>query len=455
MADAYPSVAGVAAAASAFARFHPRQCTLREIGRSREGRPLHLLSYGRGRRNVLVVAGPHSDERVGSATALRLAERVAADPWLHARADATWHFLLCLDPDGTVRSEEGPAVRRTPAAHFRHSYRPPADEQPEWAPSVRDPADQLPESRVLIELIDELRPFLQCSLHGNDLGGSWIQLTRDLPGLAEPLGKLSAERDVPVQTGTYDALYWTVSGPGVYVMPEPGRPAQFDSLPEDVNRSTWIQPHAYGGMTALFEVPMWASGKVADTDPHPDPARALHHLATLLRHQSAQVTMLLDQVRPLLPPPGTDGPRSGRPPADWARPASGVPGERATLLRIAEDLTGICPQIADDWDRLHPSPVPLTRAHLTALDIAARRISLRATGTLLRLLGSLPDAVLLPGERLPATARTRVRLQCERQLTRWSDDLAAGHALAWVPVPDQVDLQSETVLATFRLLNEE
>lgn len=99
--------------------------------------------------------------------------------------------------------------------------------------------------------------------------------------------------------------------------------------------------------------------------------------------------------------------------------------------------------------------MPLTRAHLTALDIAARRISLRATGTLLRLLGSLPDAVLLPGERLPATARTRVRLQCERQLTRWSDDLAAGHALAWVPVPDQVDLQSETVLATFRLLNEE
>ncbi|MYS20797.1 MULTISPECIES: M14 family zinc carboxypeptidase, partial [unclassified Streptomyces] len=296
MADAYPSVAGVAAAASAFARFHPRQSALREIGQSREGRPLHLLSYGRGRRNVLVVAGPHSDERIGSATALRLAERVAADPWLHARADATWHFLLCLDPDGTVRSEEGPAVRRTPAEHFRHSYRPPADEQPEWAPSIRPADDQLPESKVLVGLIDELRPFLQCSLHGNDLGGSWIQLTRDLPGLAEPLGKLSAERDVPVQTGTYDALYWTVSGPGVYVMPEPGRPAQFESLPEDVNRSTWIRPHTYGGMTALFEVPMWASRKVTDTDPHPDPARALAGLATLLRHQSGRARTLLELV---------------------------------------------------------------------------------------------------------------------------------------------------------------
>lgn len=424
MADAYPSVAGVAAAASAFARFHPGLCTLREIGRSREGRPLHLLTVGRGRRNVLVVAGPHSDERIGSATALRLAERVALDPTLHARAAAAWHFLLCLDPDGTVRTEAGPAVRRTPAEHFRHAYRPPADEQPEWAPSIRPENDQLPESQALIDLIDELRPFLQCSLHGNDLGGSWIQLTRDIPGLAEPLLKLSAERDVPVQTGTYDAMYWTVSGPGVYVMPAPGERTQFESLPEDVNRSTWIRPHQYGGMTALFEVPMWASRKVADTEPHPDPARAMAELAALLRRQSDRTGALLERVRLLLPDPG----------AKDTRP----------LLRLAEELAAICRDVAGDWDRLHPSPVPLTRAHLNALDIAARRISLRATGILLRLL-----------DGVPGPAQARVRTTCEHQLTRWAGQLEAGHKLAWVPVTDQVDLQAETVLAAFRLLTAE
>ncbi|HEY5832732.1 M14 family zinc carboxypeptidase [Streptomyces sp.] len=426
MADAYPSVAEVAAAASAFARSHPGLCALREIGRSREGRPLRVLTVGRtgaGRRNVLVVAGPHSDERIGPATALKLAGRVAADPLLHARAGAAWHFLLCLDPDGTIRSEAGPAVRRTPAEHFRHAYRPPADEQPEWAPSIRPADDQLPESRALVDLIDELRPFLQCSLHGNDLGGSWIQLTRDIPGLAEPLGKLSAERDVPVQTGTYDALYWPSSGPGVYVMPAPGERAQFESLPEDVNRSTWIRPHRYGGMTALFEVPMWASRKVADTAPHPDPARAMAGLAALLRRQSDRTGVLLDRVRPLLPDPGSPA----------ARP----------LLRIAAELAGICRDVADDWDRLHPSPVPLTLAHLSALDIAARRISLRVTGVLLRLL-----------DGLPGPAEARVRASCEQQLTRWAGELEAGHHLAWVPVTDQVGLQSETVLAAFRLLNE-
>lgn len=384
---------------------------------------MQLLTVGRGRRQVLVVAGPHSDERVGSATALRLAARVAADAALHSRADAAWHFLLCLDPDGTVRSEAGPAVRRTPAEHFRHAYRPPADEQPEWAPSIRPPGDQLPESRALVGLIDELRPELQCSLHGNDLGGSWIQLTRDLPGLAEPLGKLSAERDVPVQTGTYDAMYWKVSGPGVYVMPEPGERAQFASLPEDVNRSTWIRPHRYGGMTALFEVPMWASRHVADSSPHPDPARALGELAALLRYQAGRTRALLDEVRPLVPDPDS--------------------GLRRTLLRLAGELAAICLDVADDWAAMHPSPVPLTRAHLTALDIAARRISLRATGILLRLLDGVPGA-----------AQARLRTSCELQLTLWSRALEAGHDLAWVPVADQVELQSQTVLAAFRLLTE-
>lgn len=421
-ADAYPSVAEVAAAASAFARLRPGLCGLREVGRSRQGRPLLLLTVGRGRRNVLVVAGPHSDERVGAATALRLAERVTADSRLHVRADASWHFLLCLDPDGTLHTEAGPAVRRTPAEHFRHAYRPPADEQPEWAPSLRAADDQLPESLALTGLIDELRPFLQCSLHGNDLGGSWVQLTRDLPGLAEPLLKLSAERDVPVQTGTYDAMYWTVSGPGVYVMPAPGEPTQFASLPEDVNRSTWIRPHRYGGMTALFEVPMWASRKVADTAPHPDPARAMTELAGLLRRQSARTAALLERVRPLLPEPG------GAPAAP-------------PLLRVAEELATVSRSVAGDWEEFHRPPVELTIAHLNALDIAARRISLRATGVLLRLLDGLPGA-----------APAHVRAACEHQLSHWADELSAGHDLAWVPVDVQTDLQAESVLAAFRLL---
>lgn len=408
--DAYPGVAGVVASASAFVRFRPGLCTLRVVGRSREGRPLYVLTVGRDRprvRNVLVVAGPHADERVGAASAMRIAERVALDPRLHAGAGAAWHFLLCLDPDGTLRTESGPAVRRTPAEHFRYAYRPPADEQPEWAPSIRPADDALPESEALIALIDELRPVLQCSLHGNDIGGAWVQLTRELPGLAEALGKICAERDVPVQTGTYDALYWPETGPGVYLMPGPGEQAQFDSLPEDVGGSTWTRPHAYGGMTALFEVPMWASPGVADSSVHPDPARALADTAARLREQSRTAEQLLRRVR-------------GR-----------VPARDPRLLRIASGLAEMAPQVAAEWEGLHAAPpVRLTRAHVAALDVAARRMALRLAGALAQL-GSA---------------------EAESLLTAWAADLAATHTLTWLPVPTQVDLQTESVLTAARLL---
>ena len=135
-------------------------------------------------------------------------------------------------------------------------------------------------------------------------------------------------------------------------------------------------------------------------------------------------------------------------------PGGGLAARRGTLLRIAEGLAAICPKVADDWERLHTPPVQLTRAHLTALDIAARRLSLRAAGTLLRLLDGLPGAPGAPRAGVAAGPQARVRVRCERQLTRWADELAVGHDLAWVPVADQVDLQSETVLAAFRLISE-
>jgi len=432
MADAFPSLAGVTASAAALARDLPGLCELRVIGHSRERRPLHVLSAGRGRRDVLVVAAPHADERVGPATAMRLAELVAGDPALSAGADTTWHFLLCLDPDATVRNETGPAVRRTPAAHFRHAYRPPADEQPEWAPSVRPPEDQLPESRALMDFIDERKPFLVCSLHGNDIGGSWVQLTRDVPGVADPLAKLSAEHGVPVQTGTWDAMFWRSPGPGVYVLPEPDAPedlagARFDSSPEDVRRGTWVRPHAYGGMTALFEVPMWAGHRVADTALHPEPRRALDGLARLLRRQGERAGALLAETRAVLPPtPDT-----------------------THLLRVAEQLTAVCPRVADDWERLHLAPLPLAAAHVAALDIAARRITLRALGLLLRLLDA-PG-----GANRDGAARAQVRAVCERQLTRWAAEVEERHDPVWVPVDAQAELQAQTVLAVFDRLTSE
>jgi hypothetical protein len=158
----YPTVDELGAAAAALAARHPGRARLRRVGTSRAGDPLLLLSVGHGDRQVLVVAGPHANEPVGGATALRLAERALADPRLTDGADATWNLLLCLDPDGLRRNEGWLTGPYTLGRYVRHFFRPGFLEQPEWLPD--GPAGAaLPETRALLALQDELRPFLQTS----------------------------------------------------------------------------------------------------------------------------------------------------------------------------------------------------------------------------------------------------------------------------------------------------
>lgn len=267
----YPTPHELALAARALVDEHPALTRLRRIGASRAGEPLWLLSVGpataaRPAPNVLVVAGAHANEPVGGATALALARHLIREP----SAAAAWHFLLCADPDGA-------ALHRTPRPYslleyHRNFFRPPGPEQPEWAPSLLPPDRLPPETLALTRLIDELRPALQVSLHGTDLGGSWVQLTRDIPGLAEPFGKSAAELHIPVETSASDASGWPSPGAGIFVMPEPGTTADGPFHSEDTRLSTWYHAHRHAGTTAIVEVPMWASDLVDDPAPHPDPA---------------------------------------------------------------------------------------------------------------------------------------------------------------------------------------
>ncbi|GAA3785973.1 M14 family zinc carboxypeptidase [Streptomyces phyllanthi] len=409
------------ARARALVARHPRDARLRRVGTSRAGTPLWLLSVGHGSRHALVVAGPHANEPVGGGTVLRLAERALADPRLCEGADATWNLLLCLDPDGSRRNEGWLAGPYTLGNYFRNFFRPGFLEQPEWLPDGADGA-VLPETRALLDVQDGLRPFFQCSLHGVDVGGGFVELTRDLPGLDRRLAQTAARLGIPRELGPYDTLYWPTLGPAVYRIPPPRRGDLAAAITEAAVESTWFHPHRYGTVTAVVEAPMWGVTAVEDDTPPTDADAVLRAISRTLRHDTALLQDILARVRPSV----STGPDAAR------------------LLAPVDDYLLVGPGIADSWDPdthdAAPRPLPpLDTARLTALAISARRVALRTAGLLHQLVTRSGHD---PARALP---------ELDRLIDDWCADYRDGHGARWIPVARQVEYQSRVVVAAFEL----
>nr|WP_245703119.1 M14 family zinc carboxypeptidase [Streptomyces lushanensis] len=469
--------------AAALAAAHPDRVALRCIGTSRAGEPIRLMSVGRGSRHALVVAGPHANEPVGGLTVLRLA-RYLLRPARHGRSarftDTTWHFVLCLDPDGARRNEGWLKGPMTLSQHYRNFFRPGFAGQPEWLPTEPG-AEPMPETRALLGLQDELRPYLQCSLHGVDVGGSFVQLTRALPGLSHDLAQSAADLRIPVELGPYDAFFWPSPGPGVYDMPRPQETDQFVSLPAATATSTWFHPHPYGTVTAVVEAPMWAADGVGDTSPHPDPHGALESISRTLRQDARTLAGLLERVRPhllaatgpLLAPvdeylavsPGLAD--EWAPEAALGRSGGGAPGAAGGAR------TGGGAGSADGSGSLPP----MNRARIMALRIAARRLVVRTAGLLHQTLvpesvaqprfvagspsgagtlsGSVTEPFAEPFPRFPPGALpeplAEVRSTLDRFLTERCTAFEADCRARWIPVRDQAEHQFRIVLAAAEL----
>ena len=417
----YLSVDELGVRAAALVDRRPRDARLRQVGTSRAGLPLLLLSVGHGSRQALIVAGPHANEPVGGATALRLAERALADPRLCDGADVTWNLLLCLDPDGARRNEGWLSGPYTLGHYFRHFFRPGFLEQPEWLPDGAASA-ALPETRALLALQDELRPFFQCSLHGVDVGGGFVELTRDLPGLAPRLAHIAGRLGIPLELGPYDTLYWPSLGPAVYRIPPPRRGDLAAAITEAAVESTWFHPHPYGTVTAVVEAPMWGVAAVGDSSAPADTDGALRAVSRTLRRDTALLKALLARIRPSL----------------------GTAPDADRLLAPVDDYLLVCPGLADAWDPdtgdspAHPLP-PLSTAHLVALRISGRRLALRTAGLLHQLVRA---AGRDPAGALP---------ELDRLIDEWCADYRDGCGARWIPVARQAEYQARVVLAAFEL----
>ncbi|WP_338895463.1 M14 family zinc carboxypeptidase [Streptomyces sp. TG1A-60] len=411
----------LSARAAAIVAGHPHRARLRRVGTSRAGTPMWLLSVGRGSRHTLIVAGPHANEPVGGATVLRLAERALAEPRLSDAADITWNLLLSLDPDGSRRNEGWLSGPYTLGHYFRNFFRPGFLEQPEWLPDGAAGA-VLPETRALLGLQDELRPFFQCSLHGVDVGGGFVELTRELPGIVQRVAHTAARLGIPRELRPYDTLYWPCLGPAVYRIPPPRRGDLAAAMTEAAVESTWFHPHRYGTVTAVVEAPMWGVSAVEDASASPDADAVLRTVSRVLRRDTRLLGDILARVRPSV---------SGGPDA-------------ARLLAPVDDYLLVGPGLADSWDpdvhdgAARPLP-PLDTARLAALAISGRRVALRAAGLLHQL---VTRAGHDPAGALP---------ELDRLIDEWCADYRDGYRARWIPVARQAEYQTRVVLAAFDL----
>jgi hypothetical protein len=192
-------------------------------------------------------------------------------------------------------------------------------------------------------------------------------------------------------------------------MPAPGSDAVYPSMPDDARHSTWYHAHRYGGLTAVVEVPMWASDLVDDPAPHPAPTAAMRRLAQRLLTDAFQVEAVLGRALPRLR--GPDGP----------------------LLRAAKWALELVPGLAADWSQ--PLPPDTTMAYVGSVDAFGRRIPLRAASMLLRVLQEAGD---------------REAPHLEQLVADWSDAFAERFRARWVPLENQVEHQARTVVAAAR-----
>ncbi|PWK86969.1 zinc carboxypeptidase [Lentzea atacamensis] len=190
----------------------PSVCRVRRIGTSRQGEPLRLLSVGHGARNALVIGCPHPNEPIGLLTVTHLARLIASTPDLRDGIDFAWHFIPCIDPDGTRLNEGWFAGPHTIREYHSQFYRPALRDQPEWTFPVLDERAcldrTLPETEALARVIDDLRPDFQYSLHNADFGGVFFILGKDVPGLPGDLAAAAARLGVPLSLGSVDTLGW-------------------------------------------------------------------------------------------------------------------------------------------------------------------------------------------------------------------------------------------------------
>src|SRR5262245_56660381 len=84
---------------------HTAGFSVRTIGKSESGFPIHHVKFGKGRIKALFSAYPHPNEPIGGLTVLTLMSLLRRHHPTLVNLPVEWHFIPCPDPDGVLLNE--------------------------------------------------------------------------------------------------------------------------------------------------------------------------------------------------------------------------------------------------------------------------------------------------------------------------------------------------------------
>jgi hypothetical protein len=423
--DEFPTVDEMTAFVDGLARAHPDRVLLRDVGVSRQGEPIRLLTVHNpaAKARVLVIGQPHPNEPIGMATITALLERLVEDPVALAATGAEWHIVPVADPDGTRLNEgwfKGPWTREHYARHF---YRPESDQQVEWTfPFSTDAfstGEPMPETTALMAAIDTVRPTVLASLHNGEMGGGYYYASAGADeGYYRRLGELCLEHGVPLHLGDPETPFSDVLGPAVFTVPTAQQvydylhavgadPAGTVSGRNSMEYAQDVEPSSRG---ICIELPYWRDDRSEDTSPDPS-GKSLREvvLEGLDLQESLERKMLeLVAAAPLAPSPFRDA-----------------------VVAFAS-MTGYLEAQRQAAQQDPEGSRPATVAEVFSIHDNVHMFRLRLGGMLLRALA--PDAPQ--------------RAEAESLFAEWCAEAAADSQATRLPVAALVGVQAAAILLT-------
>ncbi len=198
----------------------PEVVELFEMGRTRDNNPIYCLKIGNGSNNGLMFGCPHPNEPIGAMMLEYFTREIAQNKELRDALDYTWYIVKVWDVDGVKLNENWFKGPYTLYNYSRNFFRPAGHQQVDWTFPIDYKNlhfhDTIPETKAMMDLIDDIKPKFIYSLHNAGFGGVYWYISKDVREIYDDMRNAAKKQGVPLNLGEPEAPYCVAFDPAIY-----------------------------------------------------------------------------------------------------------------------------------------------------------------------------------------------------------------------------------------------